>query len=419
MFQKIYWQTACLLQRAGSLDGKSADHNKIAKAVSLLAKQGVNIVPIDVNKSEEDFALDADKNIIYFGLSAVKGLKSKVVEKILQERPFKSMWDFIVRTNADITSIVTLIKSGGFDSFGSREDHIDAISRFKADTKERLNGQNLAMLSREGYWPQHTPELVLAQRTFNFTVYLKKHKYKINDRICAFLDELGFLHDGHEVDPNAWKAYYDMMMRPIKEYLIDNQEEMLAKVNEDIICKWKDKYFPNNDFAQWEIETMGLCFREHPMAHVINVDDFDSLPQEPEIAHIYRTQTGRNIPMYRLTMICGIVVAKDKLHSTITLLTATGPVDVKFRKEQFAHYDAQISRQVGGKKQIIERSWLNRGVGLIVHGMRQDDLFIAKTYKNSPMSHTAYKVTNILSTGKIEVQKDRKKGRQEESDGEE
>jgi DNA polymerase-3 subunit alpha len=205
------------------------------------------------------------------------------------------------------------------------------------------------------------------------------------------------------------------MMKPIKQYLITNQEEMLDLVNGDAIQSWRNKYFPNNDFAQWEIETMGLCFADHPMQNVINVSNFDDLPIEPEIATIYRTKTGRNVPMYRLTMICGIVVAKDKLHSSITLLTPEGPVEVKFRKEQFAHYDAQISQQVNGKKQVVERSWLNRGNGLIIHGMRQDDLFMAKVYRNSPMQHTAFKITKILDTGKIEVQKERKKGFEEDS----
>ena len=72
-----------------------------------------------------------------------------------------------------------------------------------------------------------------------------------------------------------------------------------------------------------------------------------------------------------------------------------------------------------GKKKVIEKSWLNRGIGLVINGMRQDDMFIAKTYKNSPMKHTAYKITKILDTGKVEVQKERKSGDKEESPDEE
>lgn len=422
LFPQIYWQAACLLQRSGALDGKTADYNKIAKAVSALSKQGVNIRPIGINISKRDFTLDAEKNIIHFGFSAVKGLKEKVIDNILEMRPFDSMLDFIARTGADITSIVTLIKCGAFDEFASRDYHIEVLSKFKADTKEKLNGQNLMMLSREGFWPQDTEELRYAQRFFNFTQYLKqiskgaeKDTYILNDRACAFLDEIDYEHNGETIHARAWKYFYDIVMQPIKQYLIDNQEEMLDKVNQAHIQQWKEKYFPNMDISQWEIETMGICFGEHPHSHVVNISHFDDLPTEPEIQTIYRTKTGRSVPLYRLTMICGIVIAKDKLHSSITLLSASGPVEVKFRKEQFAHYDAQISQQVNGKKQIVERSWLNRGVGLIIHGMRQDDLFMAKTYKNSPMEHTAYKITEVYPNGKLEVQKDRKKGKAEES----
>jgi DNA polymerase-3 subunit alpha len=428
LFPPIYWQTACLLQRSGALDGKGANYNKIAKAVAMLSKQGVNIRPIDINKSERDFMLDAEKNIIHYGLEGVKGLKTKAVENILEMRPFESMLDCMVRTGADITSMVSLVKAGAFDGFAPRAENIKTLSRIRAGQKEKLNGQNFLMLSREGHWPTDTPELAMAQRIFNFTQYLKglanndilEDEYPLDDRACTFLDEIEYEHNGHGLSKKGWKYLYDLRLQPMKQYLIDHQDEMLDKVNGGLIDEWRDKYFPNNDFAQWEIETMGLCFADHPHLRVVNVDNFDDLPQEPAIATIFTPKNSkRRIPLYKLTMICGIVIAKDKLHSTITLLTADGPVDVKFRKEQFAHYDAQISQQVGGKKKVVERSWLNRGVGLIVHGMRQDDMFMAKTYKNSPMHHSAYRITEVLSTGKIEVQKDRKKGRAEEDESEE
>lgn len=427
LFNPIYWQTACLLQRSGALDGKSANYNKIAKAVSSLSRQGVKIAPLNINKSERNFKLDAETGTIYFGFAGTKGLKDKAIDSILQERPFESLYDFLGRTAADVTSIVALVKAGAFDDFGPRAVIIEKLARFKSDQKLKLNGQNYSTIEKLGLWPEDTEELVMARRIFNFTRYLKltpledknldpKEFYQLDDRAMIFLDEIGYEYREAVLPRANWKATYDFYLRPMKEYLIANQTEMLDKVNDVIVGEWIEKYFPSNQsFSQWEIETMGLCFGEHPMAHVVNVDDFDMLPTEPEIANIFRTKTGRNVPLFKLTMIIGIVIAKDKLHSSITLLTPTGPVEVKFRKQQFASYDAQISKVVNGKKQIVEKSWLNRGVGLIVHGMRQDDQFIAKTYKNSPMKHTAYKVTEILPDGKVKVQKERKKGKQEES----
>lgn len=442
LFHPIYWQAACLLQRSGALDGKSSDYNKIAKAVSLLTKQGVKIETLNINRSGRDFEIDEETNTIYFGFSGIKGLKEAAIDSILKVRPFESMLDCKVKSGADITSMVALIKAGAFNEFGSIDSHIEILSKLQSDQKLKLNGQNYSTILKAGLWPMDIPELELAARFFNFYQYLKslpngkiamhdpEHAadfFGTNEKVLKFLEIMEItpsnnpyvfqqFGDTYGVKKTAMKSIYDAYLRPMKQYLIDHQEEMVTKFNELAITTWREKYFPSNQSpAQWEIETMGLCFHEHPMAHVVNLSDFDDLPAEPQIASFFKVK-DRSIPIYKLTMIAGIVIAKDKLHSSITLLTSTGPVEVKFRKQQFASYDAQISKKVGDKKQIVERSWLNRGVGLIVHGMRQDDQFVAKTYKNSKMSHTAYKVTSILPSGKLEVQKERKKGIMEESD---
>lgn len=432
LFSSIYWQTACLLQRSGSLDGKSADYNKIAKAVSQLIKQNVNIAPIDINKSQEQFALDEATNTIYFGFSAIKGVKDKVISKIYEERPFESMFDFIVRTGADITSTVSLIKAGAFDQFGTRQQHIDQLAKYEADQKEKLNGQNLAMIAKKGYWPQTTPELIDSLHCFNFTQYLKviakkmpeietygKDYYWLDDRAKDYLDRIGYEYTSDYLLKISWKGYYDIMMAPIKEYLATYQDEVLSEVNKAAIAEWKENYFPLKESeAQWEIATMGICFKEHPMAHLINVANFEEMPTEPEIDKIIPIK-DRLIPMYKLSMIAGIVIAKDKLHSSFTLLTANGPVECKLRKPVFAHYDSQISKKVDGKKKVIEKSWLNRGSMVLCHGMRQDDIFMCKTYKNSPMKHELYKITEILPNGKVNVQKERPTGQEEEDKNDE
>lgn len=433
LFPPIYWQCACLLQRSGALDGKGANYNKIAKAVATLVSQGVNITPIDINVSEADFSVDRENNTIHYGLSGVKGLKDKVIDKIFELRPFESLRDFIERSGADVTSIVTLVKAGAFDRFGLRSDIIKELSEIKADTKSRLNGQNLLMISRLGIWPHDTEELKFSQRIYNFTHYMNQLKtaeqkrlgekidyYPLNKTCFDFLNEIEFSLDCVEEENHLpqyyWKSYFDSWMLGIKNYLKEHQEEMLDKLNTIQIQDWLSKYFPaDQGYAEWEIETMGLCFQEHPMAHVKNVSNFDDLPTEPEVGSLYKVPSGRVVPIYKLTMIAGYAIAKDKLHSSITLLTATGPVEVKFRKQQFASYDKQVSKVVDGKKKVVEKSWLNRGVALIIHGMRQDDIFVAKTYKNSPMRHTAYKITKILPTGKFEVQKERKSGTLEDS----
>jgi len=413
LFPPIYWQTAVLLQRSGALDGKTADYNKIAKAVSSLMQAGVQIKGLNINESKEDFSLKADKNEIYFGFNGTKGIDTAAVEQIFEHRPFVSFEDFMDRTKCKITSIVALIKGGAFDEFESRESCIEKLCEIKADTKAVLNGRNLLGIARNGLWPKDTEELNKSYRVFAATQMLKSTEYKLNDKLISFLDEYGYPHNGEEIDKDDWKqTMFDPEMIAIKQYLKDNQEKMLDKYNSLMEQEWIDKYFPNKDLAQWEIEVLGITFKEHPLNKIKNVVDFNELSTEPIIERELYIK-DKIIPIYELSVICGIAIAKDKQHSSITLLTPTGPVEVKFRKEQFAHYDAQISQVVGDKKKIIERSWFNRGNKLIIMGMRQEDLFMAKKYSRSAMSHVVYRIEGFENDKPV-IQKARKSGKAEE-----
>ena len=427
LFPPIYWQTACLLQRSGALDNKGIDHNKIAKAVSAILKQGVNIGPVNINHSQQNFEPDANSNTIHFGFSAVKGLKEKVIDEIIAKRPFTSLEDFLERAKSDILSNVTLLKCGAFDEFGDRQELIDKFCDIMADKKSVLNGRNLQMISREGLWPQDTDELKMAQRIVNATIYMKKlplpsedlskkEWYGLDKRMHKFFEDIEYpLSDPDKLSIAEWKEYQSYWLPCIKQYLIEHQEEMLNKVNTKAVQYVHNKYFADNDLGQWEIETMGLTFKRHPFADVPTAC-FDKLPTNPEPTNFIPIKGGRSVPIYDLTMLSGIVIAKDKLHHIVTLLTSTGPVEVKFRKEQFAVYDAQISQKVNGVKKVIEKSWFSRGTKLLVHGMRQDDLFRAKTYKRSKMKHTVYKITGFDDNGKLTYQMERKKGISEETE---
>ena len=115
--------------------------------------------------------------------------------------------------------------------------------------------------------------------------------------------------------------------------------------------------------------------------------------------------------MYNLVKIAGTCIAKNKDKATVTLLTTTGVVNVKLRKEQFAFYDKQISQiNEKGEKKIIEKSWFTRGNMIIVQGIRRDNQFFAKKYASTP-GHTIYKISKVNEeTGTVELQYERAQG---------
>jgi len=81
--------------------------------------QGIEILPPDINESTAHFSPAGEKKI-RFGLADIKFVSDAAAEVIMNNRPYTSLPDFIVRTrNRAITSRVinALISIGAFDKF--------------------------------------------------------------------------------------------------------------------------------------------------------------------------------------------------------------------------------------------------------------------------------------------------------------
>ncbi len=99
-----------------------SDNDGGIKEYLLFAKRNnIEICKVDINKSTEKFYLENDKIILPFNF--IKNLSQNIILKILEERrngSFKDLCDFLLRMdkyNLKKDIIVTLIKSGAFDSF--------------------------------------------------------------------------------------------------------------------------------------------------------------------------------------------------------------------------------------------------------------------------------------------------------------
>ena len=85
-------------------------------------------------------------------------------------------------------------------------------------------------------------------------------------------------------------------------------------------------------------------------------------------------------------------MCKNDNKATVTILTPSGVVTVKFTKDYYSRYKKQISeRNEDGTKSIIEKGWFKRGTMLMIHGYRRDDQFVAKSYKHNAC-HQLYKI---------------------------
>ena len=197
----------------------------------------------------------------------------------------------------------------------------------------------------------------------------------------------------------------------MKKYIVANHDELLKKLN-DILIKEIIKKYASGTTDKWSMDSVCFYQDHHELEYAdllsLGVEDFWSLPEQPQIASSFKAKDGHIINLFKLTSIAGTVIDKDKLKSQITLLTTNGVVIVQ-AYGVMQQYDKQIS-EVGadGKKHIIERSWFQRGTKLIVNGMRRgENIFVAKKYGKDPNKHHFILIKEINEDGSVELQTER------------
>ena len=186
-------------------------------------------------------------------------------------------------------------------------------------------------------------------------------------------------------------------MADARTWLQNNQEKMLKEFNTMLFKECWDKYAQGNVSA-WEMEALCFYYHEHELAHIntikYGIDDFFELPVEPEVETMFK-RNGKDIPIFKTYKIIGTVISKNDNKNSITILTTSGVVPVKFTKEYFAMFNRQLS-EVGedGTKHVVEKGWFTRGTKVMVTGFRRDDTFVAKTYTRT-QTHQLYKIEEV------------------------
>ena len=422
-FPIVFWNCACLITNAGGNEG-SSDYNKIASAINKMKEFGVEVAPPNINKSAYSFTPDIDNNKILYGVKGLQTVGTDLIESIINNRPYISLLDFENKVKPKRNSMIILIKSGAFDIFGDRRKLMIEYIWRNCDKKNRITLQNMSSMIKYKLLPIDTNDSVaFAYRVYEFNRYLKvKCKYngidyKLDNRAVEFLDSIDYDHENiYLLDIKTWEKYYKKVMQNIKDWIAENPKKVLDSLNEAIFMEdWNKSCL--GSLSKWEMESICFYYHEHELKNVnyrkYNLADFSKLSEEPVVERTFK-KGDRIIPIYKLCAICGTCIAKDKNKGTVTILTTSGVVNVKFSKEYFAIYDKQISKKLSdGKKKVVEKSWFNRGNMIMVQGMRRGNEFVSKKYASSPI-HQLYKIISYDDLGNIIITHDRAEGEAED-----
>lgn len=92
--------------------------------VNACREMGIDVLPPDVNSSQQDFAVVG--GVIHFGLNAVKNVGEAAADAVVRARaeggPFDSIWEFTERVDPQLVNkraLESLVKCGALDSTGA------------------------------------------------------------------------------------------------------------------------------------------------------------------------------------------------------------------------------------------------------------------------------------------------------------
>ena len=446
----LYWQCACLCVNAGNYVGDIEDsvnqnedveeenieengesikkarkvapnYGKISRAIANAQLAGVKIDLPDINKAQVDFIPDVEHNSILYSLQAISVVSDDLLDKILTKRPFSSIEDFIEKVEPTQGQMFGLIKAGCFDNLCGQprgaimEQYLNRLAEEKHPLKEKMTAVQIKKALELGF---ELSQFNIEIRVFKFKKYIdakqidkENKRYLLTEDVCikffntyikSSLDlsknEYTLLPEGKvAIKQSAFKKVFDKIVAPLMEYM--NSEEGRKKYQETIQNQYKEelkeKYCPGT-ISKWEMDTMSFYREGHELKNMndslYNTADFEKLPELPGD----KPQT---------CTVAGTIIDTNNTRHTVSLLTNYGVVDVKLYNDIYLRYNQNISTidPVTKKKTVIERSWLQRGNKIIVHGFRRENMFCARVDRSSGYARVVGLIERVRGDGSLSI----------------
>ena len=127
-----------------------SNSDKTALYVQECSDLDLAVFPPDVNASKRDFTigLSDDKQMVRFGMGAIKNVGEGAIESIIENAPFTDLADFCKKVDLKQCNkrvIESLIKAGAMDNFGERSYLLaifeSVMEKAQILIRERSNGQ--------------------------------------------------------------------------------------------------------------------------------------------------------------------------------------------------------------------------------------------------------------------------------------
>lgn len=215
-YYPIQFMTALMISEKGNFQ-------QVAKYIVECERLNIKVLSPSINKSDSDFTYE--NNSILYGLSYIKNVGDENVEKIINNRPYISLEEFLNKNEFDSRTIISLIKSGAFDE---------------------LNKSRKELL------------LEYANTTF------QPLTYKENKTISKKQKET--LLENKLISENDFKNK-ELCLQKYNEYKLKENEDKNKERYEKTILEFKEKYMIGN-LADWEYDVLSIYLTDDPYKDV-------------------------------------------------------------------------------------------------------------------------------------------------------
>ena len=201
-YSVIAYQTAYLKAHytaefmAATLSSEIGDTDKIVKLIDDCHRNGIEVLPPDVNESGKNFQVV--RGAIRFGLVAIKNVGEGAIEHVVAARErggkFENLFDFCRRVDlkqVNRKTLESLIQAGAFDSLsGHRAQYLEnldrAVSYGQAIQESSMNGQSSLF-----------DAMAQGGQTVRYPPMVNAEQWSELDRLMREKAVLGFFVSGH------------------------------------------------------------------------------------------------------------------------------------------------------------------------------------------------------------------------------
>ncbi|MEA1917066.1 MAG: DNA polymerase III subunit alpha, partial [Campylobacterota bacterium] len=224
------------------LTSEKDNTDKVVKYIDEVKRMKIELSPPDINHSQLEFSAinQNGKDIILFGLGAIKGVGEAAVKSILEVRKegeFKTLEDFVNRIDSSKVNkrvIESITKSGGFDCYHfSRHAILEQIETIIDIAKKASDAKKNVIGSLFG----DDDEITKIELKLN-----NSPEFELKEILNFEKDTLGFYVSGHPLD--SFRAEMDSISYALSsdiEQIADGSYAIFIGKVEDIVQKVSKK----------------------------------------------------------------------------------------------------------------------------------------------------------------------------------